>query len=409
MLYLSSFRPAAIWRSRCAIKISTAAIFFWIFIWYMQPGPSRSSRGTDLYFGKLHGNIRNDTLGFEKIFVLNLPSRTDRRDALSLAAAFSKIKLDWINGVLGTEVAENALPPGERIGLSTGAKGSWRGHMNAIRTIVEQNLGSALILEDDTDWDVRLKPQLQTFALAARALLAPSTAARNPVDLGKVNPDEVPSTAYQKLSFSLSNLPQSAHPQLSPYGDDWDMLWVGHCGSSFRNFTPTKRILILDDPTVPSPAHLKPHPFATPDAYGTLYPPHTRVVHVPSGPSCSIAYALSQRGARKLLYEFGVKAFDKQIDFMLGDFCDNAEATINGSSEGVEGHGRGREESSGVCVTVQPPLFGHHFPEGAKSDIFATGGGLIRMVGTLYVRWSVRMNFGRLSRGQTVMYDQWPD
>jgi hypothetical protein len=77
-----------------------------------------------------------------------------------------------------------------------------------------------------------------------------------------------------------------------------------------------------------------------------LYPPHTRIVHHPSGSSCSLAYALTQTGARKLLYEFGVKAFDKQIDFMLGDFCDNVEG-INGTRSGV-----GRAESEGICVTV---------------------------------------------------------
>lgn len=65
--------------------------------------------------------------------VLNLPSRTDRRDALSLAAAFSEINLDWIDGVSGDAVFEKALPPGDRINLSTGARGSWRAHMNAIR------------------------------------------------------------------------------------------------------------------------------------------------------------------------------------------------------------------------------------------------------------------------------------
>ena len=65
--------------------------------------------------------------------MLNLPTRTDRRDALTLAAAFSQMKLNWIDGVHSTTVPERSLPPGERLGLSSGGRGSWRGHMNAIR------------------------------------------------------------------------------------------------------------------------------------------------------------------------------------------------------------------------------------------------------------------------------------
>jgi len=254
---------------------------------------------------------------------------------------------------------------------------------------------------------MRLKAQLQTFAKAAQALLSPHVVSLNPLDKSSTSPDI--DRDYQKISFPLKSLVLPPHPKKSPYGDEWDILWLGHCGTNFRAKAPTSRVLILNDLTVPSPTHLKPHPFAAPDIYGTMYPPHTRLVHHPSGPSCSLAYALSQRGARKLLYEFGVKAFDKQIDFMLGDFCDNTNDTIKGSSEGVAGEGRGREESEGLCVTVQPPIFGHHFPEGAKSDIYATGGGLVKMVGTLYVRWSVRMNFGRLVSGAKEVLDQWPE
>jgi hypothetical protein len=46
----------------------------------------------------------------------------------------SDIKLDWIDGVSGDDVHEAALPPGDRINLSSGGKGSWRAHMNAIRS-----------------------------------------------------------------------------------------------------------------------------------------------------------------------------------------------------------------------------------------------------------------------------------
>ncbi|GAI79064.1 unnamed protein product [marine sediment metagenome] len=70
---------------------------------------------------------------FQRIFVINLPSRTDHRDAMTLAAALTSISLDFVDGV--TEVSRRALPPdGEKSGLSDGALGSWRAHMNVIQT-----------------------------------------------------------------------------------------------------------------------------------------------------------------------------------------------------------------------------------------------------------------------------------
>ena len=50
---------------------------------------------------------------------------------------------------------------------------SWRSHMNAVSAMIEQNLGSALILEDDADWDVRIKTQMRDWALSARQLVQP--------------------------------------------------------------------------------------------------------------------------------------------------------------------------------------------------------------------------------------------
>lgn len=42
--------------------------------------------------------------------------------------------------------------------------------MLIILSIVEQNLTTAFIVEDDVDWDVRVRPNLQRFALASQIL-----------------------------------------------------------------------------------------------------------------------------------------------------------------------------------------------------------------------------------------------
>jgi hypothetical protein len=73
----------------------------------------------------------------------------------------------------------------------------------------------------------------------------------------------------------------------------------------------------------------------------------------------------------------------------------------------------GGERGRPVCVAVQPPLFVQHYGRGGESDITAPGGGFIDRGKemTPYVRLSVRLNMGRLVRGDGTreLVDQWPD
>ncbi|KAH8902360.1 hypothetical protein BR93DRAFT_887437 [Coniochaeta sp. PMI_546] len=333
-------------------------------------------------------DILNETLGFQKVFVINLPSRSDRRDAMTLASALTGIKFGWIDGVAGDQVLEKVLPPDSiDKNISKGNRGSWRVHMNVLRTIVQQNLTSALILEDDIDWDIRLKFQLQNFSLASRSYL-----------------QHVSSTASsQPTTLSLpSLLPLS--PAASPYGSHWDVLWLGHCGTSFPS-SQSLRVIMPLDTTVPSHQHLRPHPFAGPDEpLISSYPPHTRVIHAPGpGTACTQAYAVSRSAALKLLYRFGTQTFTTGWDLMLGDWCAGLY------DQGLEGNKRERP----VCVTVQPPLFVQHYGKGGASDITAPGGGFIDRGKemTPYVRLSVRLNMAALVRGAWAegLSDQWPD
>jgi len=122
------------------------------------------------------------------------------------------------------------------------------------------------------DWDVRLKSQLKAIALGAHHLQYPPS---------KI----VPPTAE------------------SPYGDDWDVLWLGHCGDVFpeqleeySSKSPmdpdllyvSRKYTIFPDSTVPPPEHAR--GFQNYSAY-----PYTRWVHISGGPICSFAYALSQQ------------------------------------------------------------------------------------------------------------------
>lgn len=79
--------------------------------------------------------VHNETLGFQEIFVINLPERTDKRDAMSLVSALTDIKLTWTSAIRGSNVPDKALPLGvDRKGWRDGGIGSWRSQMNVIRT-----------------------------------------------------------------------------------------------------------------------------------------------------------------------------------------------------------------------------------------------------------------------------------
>lgn len=71
---------------------------------------------------------------FQKILVLNLPFRTDRRDAMSLSASVSNVKLEFVDGVTGDSIKQSAYPPpDENLKLLPGIRGSWRTHMKALQ------------------------------------------------------------------------------------------------------------------------------------------------------------------------------------------------------------------------------------------------------------------------------------
>ncbi|TVY18980.1 hypothetical protein LARI1_G003374, partial [Lachnellula arida] len=362
--------------------------------------------------------IANVTLGFQKIFVINMPSRTDRRDATSLAAASSNLKLEFVEGVGGDSIPEAAFPPeGSRdsIKQSAGIKGSWRSHMNALHAIVHQNLTSALIFEDDVDWDIRFRQQLEPFARASRLLT-------EGFDLSLHSPEAIPNTETPEVgtrfessktpmspvihSLPLKSISGSNGHSSSPYGDpsSWDVLWLGHCGVEFprppQATKPSLENIVLTNPndnTVPAPQYLRAHPFGPLDALSTSHPPHTRVYHLASGGAvCTVAYAVSQRGARRLLHEFGVRKWSRIWDVELGDWC-------AGSGKELETGTKHDERTSADIRTSSS--------RGGESNIGGLGGGFARNVETKYIRKSVRMNLEALMRGggEEEVVDQWPD
>lgn len=81
------------------------------------------------------------------------------------------------------------------------------------------------------DWDVRLRVSLEDFAAASRSL--------HTLPSGKINCSDLRPT-------------QVMH---SPYGDGWDVLWLGHCGMDIPR--GGSLIIMEGDETVPEAQHLK--------------------------------------------------------------------------------------------------------------------------------------------------------
>ncbi|ODQ49826.1 hypothetical protein SAICODRAFT_10360 [Saitoella complicata NRRL Y-17804] len=125
------------------------ASVFWIFYQWSSTvdGATRFSRDA------IH-DIQNKTLGFGAILLISLDFRTDRRDALTLITSTSDIEItEVIDGVRGESIHEKAHPTGEwpeRVDMSH--LGSWRSHMNALKYIIDNQIETALIVEDDVDW-----------------------------------------------------------------------------------------------------------------------------------------------------------------------------------------------------------------------------------------------------------------
>lgn len=261
--------------------------------------------------------------------------------------------------------------------------------------IVDNDISSALIMEDDADWDLRIKGQMRDFARASQLLLQPKIGTTDQF-LDASYP--IPGQDQQAQTFNIHS--DFVTPAItSPYGDldRWDLLWLGHCGTRFARASdltvPLGRVILPNDPSVPEAQHLNMQ-FGNSELMDD-YPPHTRIVHRPWQAVCSTAYAISQRGARRMLYEAGIKSMIDPVDIMYQYVC-------NGIGN----------RTTASCVAPLPQLFQQHRPKGSTSthsDIEHKGDSYNVQSFTRNIRWSTRLNFEQLLKGSNDYVDLFPD
>lgn len=117
-----------------------------------------------------------------------MPHRSILLDYASLISDATSMQLTIQDGVDPSTIVPQALPPGSWSGYKPGELGCWRAHANALRRVVDEGLETALIMEGDNDWDVRVKDQMEMIS------------------------ERFPGRTEEK-----------------PYGTGWDMLYLGHC------------------------------------------------------------------------------------------------------------------------------------------------------------------------------------
>lgn len=321
--------------------------------------------------------VANTTLGFQRVFVINLPSRRDKRHGMLLASKVTGFDIEVINGVDPSTISNTSLPAkytSERP-LKAGALGCWAAHMDFLAKVIEDDLSTALVLEDDVDWDVRLLTQLKDFAAMSNAILA--------------------TTLPTKIRFETLNIDRKTKVGLSPYGEGWDVLLLGNCGVDID--TKQAHVVHARDETVADLINLK--IYGDPDNMRlNPHPSHARLAGYAIEQTCTYAYAVTQQAARRLLLDLGLERLDGPIDFMLRDWCEG--------KYGEQGLPR-------KCIGVLPTLFDSYRREGfAEGDSDIDGDkdqvGYRHKAETLNIRKSVRQNLRNLLDGKDPV-DQYPN
>ncbi|KAK7921473.1 hypothetical protein PG985_009495 [Apiospora marii] len=261
--------------------------------------------------------VTNATLGFEQMLVLSVrPSWRTR--GLEAAAKLTGLDFTILPQTPSPDDAVAAFQH-QAHEKKPGSTKAWLAHLHVLEHVVRSGLETALIVEDDLDWDVGLKTRQMALVVDH---------VRN---FTGVAPDD--------LSAS------------SPYGDNWDVLWLGHCGAEMRPTpggpSPPKGWASMAQPYF-DPLRLngtgaRPHWGLDTLRWrgrGWQHPPAGMRLVQDGGAVCSWAYGVSRRSAGKVLARMS-RGDNQAFDIGLKEVCDAGELD---------------------CVTVVPGVMSSYSP-----------------------------------------------
>jgi hypothetical protein len=232
-------------------------------------------------FSISHQTPANATLGFGGLFVVSGPGSPRRNNLIQSA---NVTELHFTIPTLPTWTEEQIMAfrgKDDKSTITNGSVRAWLSHNLVLNEFLKSGLETALILEDDVDWDIRLRTQqVPLAATAARTLLPPAG-------------EEYP----------------WGHP------DDWELFYVGHCGDYFttmdepvgvgvvhpNNLTELPHVVYPDN-TLPRRTDL--HPFTSSLLTAFDVPQRSRIVHKSVSPLCTFGYAVTRASAKRLVEEY---------------------------------------------------------------------------------------------------------
>ncbi|KAI1118176.1 glycosyltransferase family 25 protein [Nemania sp. NC0429] len=244
----------------------------------------------------------NETLGFQKILALSAgPSWRTR--GLDAAAQLSGLQITVPSQPRNPpELVDAFANIGKERGATVPRPGSamaWMAHLDLLKYVVASGLETAFIVEDDVDWDVRIKDQMKLIS--------------------------------DNVRLYKQTLPEDT----KPYGTDWDVLWLGHCGSVIEDGMPESR-LYGDDSRCETALYSG---WSKRFLREKLAEGH-RLIQISRQTVCTFGYGVTKSSAQKVLGLVGTGA-NEAFDVSLSSYCRD---------------GRLR------CLVVNPQVFNHYEP-----------------------------------------------
>ena len=155
-------------------------------------------------------------------------------------------------------------------------------------------------MEDDVDWDIRVRQAMLGIGKGTQAI------ADWPFE--QETPPPMLNDRQHPKDFTV--IPK---PPTSPYGDKWDLIWLGHCGSAADG---DGRVYSFNDTSAPDEEHAWSYGFKPEDGQ---WRNGTRMVYHLQDSVCTSAYAISNQGARK--FDKALRQANAPIDITMWEVC----------------------------------------------------------------------------------------